>query len=510
MPMDLLRPRSFWKPALGAAFFLCMCTVFASAQQLTQSAASNSSPPLAPTVDSLVLSTQSASPFSGSVPSDGKPSDETIRLSLPDAIQRGLKYNLGLYLSGQDRSVAASARLRRISELLPQVNGTLREQVQKVNLVAFGFNFPGFPHSIGPFGTLDARATATAPIIDVRAITRARAAGQEEKAAQLSYDNARELVVLVVTGNYLLEIANESRMEAAQSQLKTAQALYKLAVDQEEAGVSPNIDTLRQKVELQARQLSVIEAENQVRKQQIELQRAIGLPVGQRMELVDRVPYKELSELTSTDALGQALQHRSDYLALEAQLRSAELAHAAARQQFMPTLSFTGDYGVIGFNPGSLGPSWTAAAQLRIPVFTGGKIRSDIQEAEAELARRRGRVASMRGDIQREIEDALLDLQAARERLTVSRQTVDLASETLTQAQDRFSAGIANSIEVVQAQESLAGANDQYVSSLYAHNVAKLQVARALGVAAQVITDYLGSAPAPGGQPPASPPNFNP
>ncbi len=504
MTINQHRQPTLLQRTLGIVLLFILWPGGISGQQLSPPA--TPLPSLSQPVDQLVIQNQTASPFNGSVSPQQQPSSEVLRLSLADAIQRGLQYNLGLYLAGQERRVAAAARLRRVSDLLPQLNATLREQVQKVNLVAFGFNFPGFPSSIGPFSTTDARATLSTPIFDLRAITRVKAAGQDQKAAQFSYDNARELVVLVVTGNYLIAVANESRLTAAEAQLTTAQALYQLAVDQEQAGVTPNIDTLRQQLELQARQLSVIEARNQLRKQQIELQRTIGLPVGQKFELTDRVPYKELAELSTTDALGQALQHRSDYLAAQAQLRAAELGYSAARQQHLPSLSFLADYGVIGFNPASLAPSWTAAGQLRIPIYGGGKIRSDVQEAEAVVAQRRASADSMRGDIQREIEDAMLDLQAARERVGVARQTMEFAAQTLSQAQDRFSAGVANSIEVVQAQESLASANDQYVASLYAHNIAKLQLARSMGIAARVITDYLGSAPSA----PATPMPSNP
>ena len=145
---------------------------------------------------------------------------------------------------------------------------------RRLNLKAFGFNFPGFPSSVGPFGLTELQATGTWTPLDFHFIDNVHAAAQNVKASQFSYRDARDTVVLAVGANYLLTIANESRVTSAEAELKAAQALYQLAVDQETAGIAPHIDTLRARVQLQTQQSVLIQAQNDLEKQRISLARA--------------------------------------------------------------------------------------------------------------------------------------------------------------------------------------------------------------------------------------------
>jgi outer membrane protein TolC len=454
-------------------------------------------------------------PFAGSIP-QGQATGETIDLTVEDALDRGLKYNLGLYFAARATEQSRAAHLRALSDILPVANGSFSEEEQKLNLKQFGFTFPGIPGSVGPFGLTDMRATGSWNVIDLHSFNNIQAATQNVKAAQFTYRDARDTVVLAVGANYLLTIAQESRVTATEAELKTAQALYQLAVDQETAGLAPNIDTLRAQVQLQAQQEAVIEAQNDLEKQRIALARAIGLPVQQKFRLVNRVPYHPLPEMDEEHAYARALESRPDYQAALSSLRAAQLSREAAWKQRLPSIGLTGEYGVLGTTPDAMAPNWAAAATLRIPIFQGGKVEADVQQAEAILKQRQAQVDNLRGRIEQDVQDALLDLRAAARQVDVAKLGLDLAQRALGQSQDRFAAGVTNNVEVVQAQQQLASANERYIASLYAHNIAKVLLARAIGNAEQAVKQYL-AAPAntepsngvtPGNSnPPTPPPN---
>jgi outer membrane protein TolC len=451
-------------------------------------------------------------PFTGSLP-QGKATNEVIDLTVQDALDRGLKYNLGLYFSERATEQTRAERLRALSNLMPVVNGSFTEEEQKINLKAFGFNFPGFPSSVGPFGLTELQATGSWTPLNMHYISNLHAASQDVKATQFSYRDARDTVVLAVGANYLLTIANESRVTSAEAELKAAQALYQLAVDQEDAGIAPQIDTLRARVQLQTQQSLLIQAQNDLEKQRIALARVIGLPVRQKFRLADRLPYQPLPEAATENAYERALQTRPDYQAALASLRAAQYSQQSAWQQRLPSIGFTGDYGVIGFTPSTLAPNWTAAATLSIPIFQGGKVEADVQQSRSVLKQRQAQVDNLKGSIEQDVENALLDLKAAAEQVEVAKTGLDYAQQTLEQSQDRFAAGVTNNVEVIQAQQQLASANEQYISSLYGHNIAKVLLARAIGNAEQAVRQYLaepGSVlPATPGAPNAPAPNPN-
>src|SRR5580693_8412120 len=434
----------------------------------------------------------SQSPFSGSVP-EGKATGEVLPLSFKDAIDRGLRNNLGLLLQSDTSLTAQGEKWKELSELLPHVSALVNQSVEQIDLAAFGFrfNFPGIPNVVGPVGVFQAGAYLTQSLFDYHAIERNRGASYNEKAAQYSLKNARDLVVLAVGNAYLIAIAGAARVETARADLQTAQALYDKAVDQQKAGVNPAIDTLRAHVELQSRQQQLISTRNDYAKQKLTLGRVIGLPPGQEFTLATAAPYEPLATAPLEEDLQRAYASRPDYLAAAQQVRSAEEFRRAATAQHYPSLDMAGNYGVAGIRPGSSHGVFEVGAILNIPIFAGGRIHSDVLEAEASLRQSRQQLENLRGQIDYEVRSARLDLTSAAEQVEVARSSVDLAGQTLQQAQDRFAAGVTDNLEVVQAQESLVSANESYISSLYAHNLAKISLAKAIGVAEEGVKQYL-------------------
>ena len=259
------------------------------------------------------------------------------------------------------------------------------------------------------------------------------------------------------------------------------------------AGLTPGIDQLRAQVELQTRQQQLIAVQNEYAKQKLNLARAIGLPVGQEFVLTDNVPYAPLESVKLEEAVARAYSSRFDYQEAMARVRAAERARKAATAERLPSLAFNADYGDIGIAPGISHGTLTVAGTLEIPVFQGGRVRGDVLQADAILKQRESELEDLRARIDYQVRTALMDLTAAADQISVARSSLELANATVTQAQDRFAAGVVDNLEVVQAQESVANANEAYISSLYAHNIAKVLLARAMGVAQVAVSQFLGS-----------------
>jgi outer membrane protein TolC len=438
--------------------------------------------------------TSAQSPFQSSVP-EAKATPGVLQLSFKDAMDRALRNNLGLLLASDNSLAARGAKWQELSHLLPNVSAGVTQSAQQIDLAALGirFNFPGIPSVIGPIGVFDARASATAPLFDWHYLQRERGARANESAARYKYNDARELVVLSAGNEYLLTIAAAARVDAAQAQVEAAQALYNKAHDQQTAGLVPAIDALRARVELQTRQQQLIVARNNYAKQKLQFARTIGLATGQEFNLTDRAPYEPLAPMSIEEALRRAYSSRADYQAARLQVESAERFRSAATAEHFPSLEFAGNYGAAGVNLGDSHGVFQVGATLAIPIFAGGRAHADALEAEATLRQSRQQLENLRAQIDYDVRSALLDLAAAAEQVEVARSSLDLASQTLDQARDRFTAGVADNLEVVQAQESVASANEAYITSLYAHNVAKILLARAIGFTEQGVKQYLES-----------------
>jgi outer membrane protein TolC len=426
----------------------------------------------------------------GSIPS-GTATNEILHLTLRDAINRAVRYNLGQIESGENARIARGQRLRALSALLPQVSASASENVEQFSASTLGIKIPQVPRVIGPFSFSEAQANASQTLFSYESIQRFRAASSAEQAAQLAYTDTLDVITLIVGNGYLQVIQAGSRVTAEEAQVKNAQALYDQAVEQLQAGTSPKIDVTRSGVQVHTEQYNLSIARNNYAIAKLNLSRAIGLPLGQVFDLTDQLPYADINPPTLEDALSTAYKSRSDFRAAVSSLKSAQQQLSATRAERYPVLAASGDYGVQGPNFGRLHGAFTFQAGVNVPVFTGGRIKGDITEAESVIRQRKAEAENLRGQIDYDVRTAFLNLQAATEQVGVARQNVDLANENLSRSQERFAAGVTDSVEVVQAQQSLASANDQYISSLYSHNVAKLQLARALGAARTNYSQYL-------------------
>lgn len=441
--------------------------------------------------------TSAQNPVYGSVP-EAKPTPGVLSLTFSEAIDRALRQNLAGLLSAYNTIEARGEKWQKLSELLPDVKGSVQEAAQKQSLAALGFEkFPsGGPFGkvspvIGPFSYFDVRASATQRLFDWKEIQKYRSSVIGESVARFNLKDARDLVVLATGSAYLQAIAGAARVETAQAQVETAKALYDKAVAQQQAGVAPVIDTLRAQVEYQSRQQQLISATNDFAKQKLSLARVIGLASGQEFVLADKAPYEPFPIPDLETSLQRAYSSRSDYKAARDRLTAAQLERNAAIAGYFPTLELATDFGEIGPTPGSVLPTYHVFGTLNIPIFQGGKVHGDILKAEASLRQAEAQMADVRGQIDQDIRNALFDLKSSAEQVEVAQSSVNLAEQALVQSRDRFSAGVTDNLEVVQAQQSVASAHEQLISSLYLNNLAKVSFARALGRAEEGIREYL-------------------
>ncbi|MGO9491276.1 MAG: TolC family protein, partial [Terracidiphilus sp.] len=387
---------------------------------------------------------------------------------------------------------ARGEKWQALSDLLPNIVTDSGFGVHQVNVkAAFGLTIPNEPPIIGPFGYFDARAHLTQSVFNWTSIERARSSLAQQKSAEFSSKDARELVVLVIVSNYLLAIADQSEVESALSQRDTAKSLFQQASDQKTAGLASAVDVLRSQVQLQSREQKLIVAQNNLAKQKLVLARAIGIPLGQQFEMTTQIAYRELTPSGLDDAIQSAYKARPDFESQLNRVRSAELARKAASAERYPTIGVETDYGLSGVNPGSSHGTVDAAATLSIPIFQGGRVHGDVLRADASLAEEKQRLEDLRAKIEQEVRDVYLDLEADAQEVAVEKSAIALANQNLEQSRDRFSSGVTDNIEVVQAEDALAIANDAYIASLYSYNLAKISLAKATGVAESKYSEYL-------------------
>jgi len=429
--------------------------------------------------------------FNGSIVS-GTNTGSVLALSLDDAVQRGLKQNLGVILQGTAVQSANGQRLEQLQQLLPTVSGSIQIQVQQVDLAAFGLKIPNFNPIIGPFQTIDFRASLTQSVVNLNSLQTYIAAKHTFAAAKFTAEDARDMVVLTVGNAYLICIADEARITAIDAALKTAKLTYDQAVDAHNAGVSPRLDVLRAQVDYQSEQQTLISAKNQLAKDKIALARAIGLPLDQQFSLSDAAPYQALDNLDPNLSFEQALKARKDIAADAERVEAAKSASKAAFDDRLPTASVSGNFGDLGETVNHSHDTYTATGTISAPLFQIVKNKGEQQVAAASLEQSKVRLADAAQQVNAYIRSAILDIQTAAKLVEAAKSNVDLATEALNEAQERFHSGVADNLPVSQAQTTFEQANDQYISALYQHNVAKLSLARALGVAQTNYKDYLG------------------
>ena len=433
----------------------------------------------------------SSDSFKGSVVS-GVATDGVIDLTLDDAMQRGLRTNLGVILQNSSTLNANGQRLEQLQALLPTVTGTASYTVEQVNLAAYGISFPGLKTIVGPFQVEDFQASLSQTLFNLPALQSYIQAKHNFKGAKFSAEDARDMVVLTVGNAYLLCVADAARVEAVKAELATSKVSLDQAVAAHDAGTSPKLDVLRAQVDYQNEQQSLISTENQLAKDKLALARTIGLPLDQKFALTDSAPYAALDRVDPRIAFDSALKNRKDLKSLDESVKAAEAQKKAAWEQQLPTADVNGFFGDQGTTLGHSHGVYSATGEVTAPILQIAKTKGDEQVAGAAYTQAQAKLSDQVQQVNQDIRSSILDIEAAAKLVEATKSNVDLATEALNEAQQRFHEGISDNLPVSQAQSQFEQANDQYISALYQHNVAKLSLARALGVAQTSYKDYLG------------------
>jgi outer membrane protein TolC len=451
-------------------------------------------------------SSSADNPFWGSVTAHPA-TDDTLKLSLDDAIRRGLENNLGLKEAENGEKALQGERNQALQLFLPAVKGTFDSGYYQHNLVALGFNptlaakfAPLFPGGKLPVGfSLITHDTLTEAQVHVDqtlfsgpVIAGFKAAGAAERAAYFAKMSARGEVVQQVATIYLRCIADTSEVDNANSQVAEAQLQFDHAHQAHLAGTVANLDELRAQVQLQAQQQSLIAARNSLEKDLILLKREIGVDPGQKIELTDPAPYNDLAAQTPAEVLAIAYQDRQDYQNLQNQVIELKAVHLAYRSQRLPTLRFSGFYGESDVAGAGTRGNFVAYGTLSVPLFREAGLRGDEDASQAQLNSIYAQLADLRTHIDQQVRSALLDVAANAQLVEVAHSNVDLATRALDDEAARVSAGVDDNLPLVDAQAALASAQSNLVESLYQYNLSKLALARSSGVLEQQYRIFLG------------------
>ncbi len=389
------------------------------------------------------------------------------------------------------------------SALLPNINGNLSETVEQTDLAALGLRIsvPGFhiPYIVGPFNYFALQASLSQTVANMTVLNNYRSAQATARASQYSLHDARDLVTLAVGGAYLQVLAAQARVDAAQTQLDTANAVFHQSTEQHGQGVLAQLNVDQNQVRTLTQQQQIITLRNDLAKQKINLARLTGLPPNAGYQLTDSFPFSPAPVQDVDAAVAQAELQRADLKAAQAQVEAAEKALSAARAERLPSVAVSGDYQLIGTNPAQSHGAFTAVGTVSIPLWQGGRTAGDIAQAEAVLAQRQAELDDTHGQIEAEVRQVYLDLEAAAAQVVVARRNVQVAQETLEMTRERMKAGVINTLEVVQAQQTVSSAQLDLIDSVFAHNLAKLSLARALGHATEHLPSLLipQAAPSP-------------
>jgi len=405
-----------------------------------------------------------------------------VQLTLHDAVALALKQNpqvqIGVLQAAQAKQDQNIAR----ADLLPQAQLNVSDAVVRANLeTSFGRPFPGFPQHLGPFQVFNAGPSGSAPILDFAAWSRLHAARENTSAAHAGEQSIREDMVLQTVSQYLSALRAAAQVKAAQTRIDLAQALYNQAADLQKNGAGTGIDTLRANVELQNEKQVLIAAQTQYDVALFGLARLLSLDPRQPLQLSDATSFFETPAFSFEGSIDRAYQVRPEMLQIDAQLRAAQASRHAAIDQRLPSIRATGNWDYQGLSVGSGIPVYQYQVGAELPLFTGGRIRAETAKADLEIKKVEQQRDDLRNQIALEVKTATAQLDSARHQVEVANLGIQLAQEEVAQARDRFAAGVADNIEVVQAQDALSRASDNQIAALYQFNQARADLARAIG-----------------------------
>jgi outer membrane protein TolC len=419
-------------------------------------------------------------------------SQAPYRLTLNDAIDKGLQANLGVLVARSRVRESEGTATRRFSNLLPHVRTQAYASYQNRNLRAFGLSVPGLPvpEVIGPFSNYDFRIYADQSLVDLQSYRTWRAANGQRESAGFDYQDARDLIVRSVAGLYLNAQAAQARIEAAQFRVRASEALDALARAKHDAGTATGVDVLRAQVQLANDRQALLVAQNQYKQALLVLERNIGINPGSDLEIAESLQFQPVLMPQPETAIATALLARSDYLSLASQRLSLVEQQGATRARWYPRLSLNANYGALGRSIGDVRGIGLIQAQVDFTVFDRDR-KGEAEELASRIQRVDDQISDLRRGIAEDIREALLNLESSADQVKVAQQGQELAERELELTQDRFQSGVTNNVEVTTAQDELARAQENYILAVAGYADAKFALARAAGGTEKNLRQYL-------------------
>ncbi len=439
-----------------------------------------------------------------------KPTAGPLPLSLDDAISFGLQRNVRLQYERANQRLVRGYTGDIINQVIPNLNFKAASSTQEINLIGLGFK----PALVGPllseFGlsassfptivkvsTTSVQLSLDQVLFNVPDYELFRAIKPEERTVALTVQDNNEDLVQAVATAYLQVLADRANLDNTIGQEAAARALFEQAAARDEAGIGIKLDVLRAQVQYQQRQQEHVSADVQLDKDGIQLNRIMGIPAGQQLDLTDEAPFSELSDLSLEEARQTAYTNRHDLLSLQAAIEVADREVRAVKYQRIPTLGVNGFYGILGQDSGPYHGVFTAEGTLRFPIFREAAQRGEEESANAQLSTLRAQESNLRGTIDAQIRTSLLDIASSDQLVKVAQSNVELAQQALSDARDRFRSGVTDDLEVVDAEATVISAQSQLVNALFRFNVAKVGLARSTGVLESRYRAFLGMSSAP-------------
>ncbi|MFZ0818458.1 MAG: TolC family protein [Candidatus Acidiferrales bacterium] len=420
--------------------------------------------------------------IAGAAQSTSAQQSAPLKLTLRDAVALALKQNPQVQISGLQTSQSIQSQRISRADLLPQASLNTSVGVTRENLeTAFGERFPGFPQHIGPFEIFNSGVQFGAPLLDLTLWNRYQASKQAVSAARADQLTVREQITLLTVSQYLGALRASAEVRSAESRVALAQALYDLAADMQKNGAGTGIDTLRANVELQNEKQRLLSAQTDQQVSLFGLARLLNLDPHQQIEIADELSFFQTPEVAVEENLDRAYKARPELAMLEASLREAQATKRASFDERLPAIRGGGAWNYQGISINTGIPVYQYQVGMIVPLFTGGRIRAETSRADLEIQKIERRREDLRDEIALEVKTALAQLESARHQVEVANLGVQLAQEEVSQARDRFSAGVANNIEVIQAQDALSRANDNQIAALYQYNQSRADLAHAIG-----------------------------
>ncbi|MGO9086635.1 MAG: TolC family protein [Candidatus Sulfotelmatobacter sp.] len=415
------------------------------------------------------------------------------RLTLREAIEKGLQANLSVLVADTRIKEAEGTDVRRLSAaLLPRVRGESYANFQNRNLRAFGISIPGLPTLVGPFSNYDFRVSADQNIFDLQSYRSWKASEHAVATSKMDYQDARDLIIRSIAGLYLDAQSAGARVEAAQSRVNDSEALYRLVKSKHDAGTATGVDLLRSQVQLANDQQALLATQNQYKQALLVLARNLGMNPATSLELAEPLRFQPMTLPGPESLVPSALLARADYLSLASQRQDLVEQQRASHARYFPKLSLNGNYGELGRSIGGVQGTGLIQGQIDFTFFDRDR-KGEAQELAGRIERVDDQITDLRRGIEQDIREALLNLESTSEQVAVAQQGQELAQRELQLTQDRFRSGVTNNIEVVTAQDELARAQENYILAVSSYVDAKFALARAAGGTEKSIDQYLGN-----------------